>query len=325
MDSWQTDKLESQQFTFPKLTSLNYSSWQVDMKVLLIDQDCWGYVSGETAPLPEDASEEVKQRFKRMKERAFSTIYKGVERQLLPLISHTTDGKTAWEILKLNFESSSRTGLACLLDEFHGLKFKEDEETIGIFCKRVADKSKLIKEAGFHIAERLVCFQLIRDLPADYNDLVQSLYQLDDKQFTFNYIAKQLIRESARIAQKRADKGFEADLTKSEIQFSGSSGSAPERRKYKTPRKPRVCSYCTLEGHDVRNCIARKRKFSTEDTNTAINEEMQTCELDVGLVDSAATDICNRKDFKELPVREALMGGDEVCKSDTPGAGNTIF
>ncbi|GBM81335.1 hypothetical protein AVEN_50795-1 [Araneus ventricosus] len=67
-------------------------------------------------------------------------------KEFLPLIRHTTDGKEAWNILKINFEPTSKARLAVLIDEFFVLKFNPEEETIGIFCKRVEEKKTEVQE-----------------------------------------------------------------------------------------------------------------------------------------------------------------------------------
>ncbi|GBO16344.1 Retrovirus-related Pol polyprotein from transposon TNT 1-94 [Araneus ventricosus] len=130
---------------------------------------------------------------------------KSVERQSQPLIAGISDGKKAWQILRENFEPTSRERLAGLIDEFFELNYNAEEETIGIYCKRVQEKYELIKESGFEFSEELVCFQLIRKLPHDYDNLVQILYRLDKDEFTVKNIELQLGNEFGRVQQKRKD------------------------------------------------------------------------------------------------------------------------
>src|SRR5215813_15643298 len=98
------------------------------------------------------------------------------------------EDKEAWQILKENFEPASRARLAGLIDDFFDIKFNPSDETIGIFCKRLTEKKHQIKDAGFEMPETLISFQLIRKLPVEYENIVQILYRLDDKQFTYEFI-----------------------------------------------------------------------------------------------------------------------------------------
>lgn len=271
------NEMDKPLFTFPKLNAANYTTWKVDMKVLLIDRGSWEFVSGDAVPLEEDVPQREKRAYQWRKEKAYTTIYQGIERQFLPLIADTTDGKTAWDILKKNFEPVSRARLARLIDEFYELKFHPESETIGIFCRRVQEKKHLIKEAGFEMPECLVCFQLIRKLPADYDNLVQLLYRLEDKQFQSDYLESQLINEAGRIQQKKLDEGSEIIANAYEtripsisnfrnqhgkpipVQSSGPVLDPTERKFGKKQNAKIICHYCTKEGHKIYQCFARKQ------------------------------------------------------------------
>ncbi|UYV73851.1 hypothetical protein LAZ67_11001138, partial [Cordylochernes scorpioides] len=193
----------------PRLNAFNYNIWKVDMKVLLIDRGSWDFIIEDEPDLPAEATAKDIREFKWRKDRAFTTIYQGVERKYQTLIANAANGKEAWNILKQNFEPNSRARLAGLIDEFYELKFAPDEETIGIFIKRVQEKKQLIEEAGFDLPEVLVCFQLIRKLPQDYDGIVQVLYRLEEKQFNVENIEAHLITESGRVQQKKKDDGLD--------------------------------------------------------------------------------------------------------------------
>ena len=204
---------DSTAFVFPKLNKFNYAPWKQDMKVLLMDRGCWEFITGQTVPFAKDAPERDKRNYEWRKQRTYTTIYQGLEQKYFTLIANTTDGKKAWEILKENFEPTSRARLANLVDEFFEIRFNPEEETIGIFCKTVHEKKLQIEETGFKIPELLVCFQLIRRLPSDYDNLVQILYRLEDKEFSFSNVEKQLIIESGRIKLKQKDENESLALT----------------------------------------------------------------------------------------------------------------
>ncbi|UYV61146.1 hypothetical protein LAZ67_1003572 [Cordylochernes scorpioides] len=266
-------------FTFPKLNAFNYNIWKVDMKVLLIDRGSWDFIIEDEPDLPAEATAKDIREFKWRKDRAFTTIYQGVERKYQTLIANAADGKEAWYILKQNFEPNSRARLAGLIDEFYELKFAPDEETIGIFIKRVQEKKQLIKEAGFDLPEVLVCFQLIRKLPQDYDGIVQVLYRLEEKHFNVENIEAHLITESGRVQQKKKDDGLDivsnAYQTKTPRMYQGnkkknyfsakaqySSGSMLEPTVH--PRTARTydirnCSFCGKTGHLIKDCFLRNK------------------------------------------------------------------
>ncbi|GBN02927.1 hypothetical protein AVEN_186206-1 [Araneus ventricosus] len=116
--------------------------------------------------------------------------------ELLRKISH---------VLNKLLRKKNSTRLAVLIDEFFELKFNPEEETIGIFCKRVDEKKTQVKEAGFEIPELLIALQLIRRLPAEYDHLVQTLYRLKDEEFNHREVEKELVSEAGRIQLKQKD------------------------------------------------------------------------------------------------------------------------
>jgi len=267
--------------SFPKLNANNYNSWKVDMKVLLIDRGSWEFVTGNTVPPEQTATTREKYDYQRRKDKAYTTIYQGIERQFQTLIANTLDGKEAWDILKKNFEPTSRARLSGLVDEFYDLKFNQGEETVGIFCRRVNEKKLMIKEAGFEIPEILTCFQLIRKLPIDYDNLVQTIYRLENKYFTLENIERQLIAEERRIKQKRKDEGLDSvidayqtgaskEMKNSKKEGKNQKGQARnigttatkegEKRSFNEGRREKYCRFCKKAGHSMEDCYALRRK-----------------------------------------------------------------
>ncbi|UYV62942.1 hypothetical protein LAZ67_2002562 [Cordylochernes scorpioides] len=309
-------KMNDSNFTFPKLNAFNYNIWKVDMKVLLIDRGSWDFIIEDEHDLPAEATAKDIREFKWRKDRAFTTIYQGVERKYQTLIANAADGKEAWNILKQNFEPNSRARLAGLIDKFYELKFTPDEETIGIFIKR-----------------------LIRKLPQDYDGIVQVLYRLEEKQFNVENIEAHLITESGIVQQKKKDDGLDivanAYQTKTHRMYQGnkkknyfsakaqySSGSMLESTVH--PRTARThdirnCSFCGKTGHLLKDCFLRnknsqwqhyRKEQNYKGKSSAFHSEIlsfhhicerasdPTSEWGEWLIDSAATsNFCKEKDW----------------------------
>ncbi|GBM91457.1 hypothetical protein AVEN_52159-1, partial [Araneus ventricosus] len=150
---------------------------------------------------------------------------RNVERPFQPLIAGITDGKKAWQILKENFESTSRARLAGLIDEFFELNYNAEEETIGVYCKRVLDK----------------------------------------EEFTVKNIEPQLINEFGRVQQKRKNELHRTNVAnayETRISRNAEDGKSLGTRSgfilelvngSKTSYQP-VCFRCSTLGHIWRNC-----------------------------------------------------------------------
>ncbi|GBO44772.1 hypothetical protein AVEN_147963-1 [Araneus ventricosus] len=303
---------ESTPFAFPKLDDSNYTSWKEDMKVVLMDRGCWSFII-EDKPCPEQATERERFEYDWRKHRCYTTIYQGIERKFLPLIRHTTDGKEAWNILKTNFEPTSKARLAVLIDEFFELKFNPVEETIGIFCQRVGEKKTQVKEAGFEIPELLIALQLIRRLPAEYDHLVQTLYRLEDEEFNHREVEKQLVNEAGRIQLKQKDLNLDytenaytvgsfrlQETSKKSSERSGAVLDPPRNPgQYRKIHYPKgmgpSCDFCSRKGHDASECYKKRNKekkqaFVSETSFCGTNQAFGvSTDWNQFLIDTAAT------------------------------------
>ncbi|GBM55869.1 hypothetical protein AVEN_2567-1 [Araneus ventricosus] len=77
----------------------------------------------------------------------------------------------------------------------------------------------------------LVCFQLIRYLPPEYDNLVQILYSVKYEEFTVDNITKQIITESGRIQLKLKDKNRIQSVT--DVYTAGVRKPEENRQKQK--------------------------------------------------------------------------------------------
>ncbi|GFY60675.1 retrovirus-related Pol polyprotein from transposon TNT 1-94 [Trichonephila inaurata madagascariensis] len=182
------------------LTSNNYHTWKQDITAILIDHDCWNLIKGREQPPSEDSSNKEKLDFDTRKNRVFSTIYLNISEVLRPLVSHTTDGKEAWDILHKYFLPDSRDTLIGLLDAFFSCRIQEGE-MIGLFAARLQKIINDLLDCDEKISEKYKVFQLIRYLPAQFQTIVKSICRWDESKFTFDQVLEELIAEESRLLQ----------------------------------------------------------------------------------------------------------------------------
>ncbi|GBN24797.1 hypothetical protein AVEN_98605-1 [Araneus ventricosus] len=234
----------SSPFAFPKLDGSNYTSWKEDVKVVLRDRGCWSFIIGEDKPCPEKATAKEKFEHDWRKQRCYTTIYHGTERKFLRLIRHTTDSKEAWNILKSNFDPTSKARLAVLIDEFFGLEFNPEEETIGIFA----------------------------------SESMRRKLKLKGEEFNHREVEKQLVNEAGRIQLKQRD----LNLDYTENAYTVGSFRQQETRKKSFERSGAVldpsrnpsqyrnisypkgmgpfCDFCSRKGRTAYKCYKKRNK-----------------------------------------------------------------
>ncbi|GBO43026.1 hypothetical protein AVEN_85565-1 [Araneus ventricosus] len=208
------------------------------------------------------------------------------------------------------------------------------------------------------MSDILVCFQLLRFLPPEYDNLVQILYRIKDEEFTVDIITKQLITESGRIQLKLKDE----DRVQSVTDAYTAGGRKPEENRQKqkntatksygsgTVMDPGVrrniklssnfCKYCKRKGRSENRCFKKKesqdKSFCTENRGPNRLAEMKGLESSnvettvtserpaEFLIDSAATThICNQN-LKQIYPTEVLVG-ERDSSAKAVGIGDIKF
>ncbi|GBN36238.1 hypothetical protein AVEN_233530-1 [Araneus ventricosus] len=230
----------------------------------------------------------------------------------------------------------AKARLAVLIDEFFELKFNPEEETIGIFCKRVDEKNTQVKAAGFEIPELLIALKLIRRLPPEYDHLVQTLYRLKDEEFNHREVEKELVNEAGRIPLKQKDLNLDyienaytvgsfrlQETREKSFERSGAvlgpSRNPGQYRKISSPKgMGPFCDFCSRKGHDASKCYKKRNKeykqaFTSETSFCGTNQAFGvSMDWDQFLIDTAAiSHFCYERDwfknFKELTTTKALL------------------
>ncbi|GFW43409.1 retrovirus-related Pol polyprotein from transposon TNT 1-94 [Trichonephila clavipes] len=187
------------------LTPNNWNTWKHDMQVLLMHYGCWQFIVQTKSEQPdEEATYKEKLDLQLRKDRCYTLIYTNISSDLKNLITETTDGVTAWNILKDHFEPVTRARVIQLLDQFFGTKYQPGED-VGIFISRVKTAATRLQEAGHKLDDLYIGFQLIRWLPQEFQSTVQQIYRWKEEDFRVVKIEAELILEANRLQLMKQD------------------------------------------------------------------------------------------------------------------------
>ncbi|GBN63203.1 hypothetical protein AVEN_274955-1 [Araneus ventricosus] len=161
--------MESMNFLIKPFDSTNYATWCPDIKVLLLERDCWDIVAEREAALVKEGDEIDARKLKEFNlrfNRAYTTIYMKVSPQYRTIIEGLTNGAEAWKKLKSRFQPDSRARVMALKHEFFSTVIKPDE-SIGLYASNLSRIIEQLREAGHAVEDLDQCFQLLRYLPTE--------------------------------------------------------------------------------------------------------------------------------------------------------------
>lgn len=180
-----------------KLDASNYASWVRDMNYLSIECDCWSIVTEEDKVLVIDEKGITAKDVKDFNLRARVGIYSNIQPEFKSMIRTCDTAVDAWKILKDHYQPDNQACHLQLFSELLACRIKSDE-SIDLFAAKIKRISEQLKDIKQEIPEIYLCFQLIRDLPDQFNLIVQSILRLKD-QFVYKIIMHELIAKESQI------------------------------------------------------------------------------------------------------------------------------
>ncbi|GIX67464.1 uncharacterized protein CDAR_110431 [Caerostris darwini] len=160
---------------FPLFNQRNWSIWKENMRFLLMDRGCWSFMDGSEPKLEETSTRHERSEYKQRQDRAFSTIYYGVDDQHKTLLPSLKNAAEAWKLLQEQFEPKSRAFVIGLLDKIFQIKFDAKKDTIA--KARIRKHTKRLMDAGHLLEDIYPAFQSIRTLPPDFQEYAINLNQ----------------------------------------------------------------------------------------------------------------------------------------------------
>ncbi|GFW92428.1 retrovirus-related Pol polyprotein from transposon TNT 1-94 [Trichonephila clavipes] len=227
-------------------TQNNWNTWKNDIQIILKHYGCKQFII-QTKPEQPDEGATYKEKLDLQlhKDRCYTLIYTNISPDLKNLITETTDGVTAWKILKDHFEPVTRARIIKLLDHFFGIRYQPRED-VGIFISCVKTATTRLQEAGHKLDDLYIGFQLIRWLPQEFLSTVQQIYRWKEEDFGVVKIEAELILEANRLQLMKQDlekaenaylSSFTSKKTKTFPRATAAAHGDPNGKKYYQKKK----------------------------------------------------------------------------------------
>lgn len=311
---------------FQKLNKDNFKSWKFNMKMYLLSQGLFGFIDA-TEPEPAAGASEAKRRtYKTRQAKALSIIYLSIEEELKSLVMEEETQVTVWKEISDVFQPTTSARIPASRKEFISMKFTPPE-MMTMYAGRLFGAAKDLELAGEIISDDEIAYQLLYQLPDNYDNVVMQLYQLSDEKFTSQAVRQALIAEYDRLQHKNTSSQMGTSA------FSSTRANYKKRQNASTkPKKEtRTCYGCGIVGQLLRNCWKTRKRTSrkmSEEHNSKNNtaEAFFSSAMISGqtqsdwILDTAATDhFCNDQsfftDFHPMTNSQATIaeGTTEIC------------
>ena len=131
-------RMAEEKWSIEKLESSNWITWKFQMRHLLLAKGLWGYVDG-TEVLGNGATAAQRAEFKKMSQKAFSTIVMAVSSSQICLVTSFEQPKVAWDALCGHFERDTLANKLLLKKRYFRMEMKEGT-SIQMHMKELTDR-----------------------------------------------------------------------------------------------------------------------------------------------------------------------------------------
>ncbi|GBN16223.1 hypothetical protein AVEN_212580-1 [Araneus ventricosus] len=121
----------------------------------------------------------------------------------------------------------------------------EPDESIGLYVSKLSRIIEQLREASHPVEDMDQCFQLLRYLPTEYENIVQTVYRWENRNFKFPKVLDEILAEEAILRQRKDDQvavsmvsKAKPDLERSHISRSSRSSSKKNKFKSGHSKKP---------------------------------------------------------------------------------------
>ena len=239
-----------------KLTADNYQSWKFRVQMVLKGKELWEITSGDET-LDENATEEMRQKFKKKENQAHAIVCLAVSDPLLIYVRTTKTAKEAWDSLSGHFEEKSLSKKIFYRRKLYSTKMRMGECTMIDHVNKLKTIAEQLEALDDPVSDKDLVMILISSLPDEYNNLITALETLKEDSLTWNYVRDRVINEFERRKSERSKKSDQEALYVNMKYKKGGGGHTSNKKKGIENFK---CHYCKEKGHFLKDCPKKNNK-----------------------------------------------------------------
>src|SRR6266478_364676 len=155
---------------FDKLNDENYPAWSKYMQALLVKQDLWSIVSGDTPRLTGSPMHKAVVGWQRKHDTAAAEILLNVSTKFIGHCDNS-DAPGTWNKLRMMFQSKGHSTVAALCHQFHSMSYKP-HLSMCTWITNVEDLAHCLESSNSPMIPIDIINTMICQLPDSYSLLI---------------------------------------------------------------------------------------------------------------------------------------------------------
>lgn len=298
-----------------KLDDVNYDTWSLLMRSILIHSGQWKIVNGDI----KNDDEKTKLEWKINDEKALASIYLGVQPAQLIYIRDCKSSNEAWKKLQEVHRPKGPVQKVTLYKRLVNLILASGGDVLRHINEFVEINAKLA-ENGIELQDELLVIMLLSSLPLEYENFVIAMETRDELP-KLSVIKQKLLEEGRR--RKEKDEQCESIKNVQQQAFVVKSNPKQDYKSRNNNRKkPKSfkgkCFICGEVGHYANKCDKKSQvKAGSEAMTLLAAADCKTFNKGKWYVDSGATShMCNQRElfirFVDHAEEIALAGNKHI-------------
>ena len=234
----------------------NYPTWKIQIKMALIKQGVWGFITGTEIEPDEEGDLAAWRKFNDRSDKALATIVLAVDPALLYLLGDPQDPGEVWQQLSEQFEKKSWANKLALRRKLYSLRLKENE-SVQKHIKSMIEIFESLSVVGHVVEEEDRVVHILASLPDSFQMLVTAL-EASPEVPRLEVVLERLMHEEKKLKEK------------SEQRSKHPEDALLVRSK---PSGGPVCFYCGKNGHIKKFCEEWKKKNEEEEVKSKKDKE----------------------------------------------------
>uniref|UniRef100_T1IHL3 CCHC-type domain-containing protein n=1 Tax=Strigamia maritima TaxID=126957 RepID=T1IHL3_STRMM len=256
-----------------KLDRTNFVQWCIDVQLLLEEKGIWSFALGKQEEPAAIASAQEKLKFAKDRAKSRAIILQSLVPRLQPAAMKCDTTQAVWQHLKRLFEPSSIAREASLVETFYGIRRLENEE-LDTFVSRLekAEDDLIAANVKLKPEDQIKAYILLSRVGKDFELQIQSIYQWQKDNFTYEKVLEALLLENNRrkliAVSEVSSKAVQAFSSKSKVTDSKTSADGSYLQKI-------TCFKCNQQGHFAKDCV--QNASVSQDTSYLDSVTCYTC------------------------------------------------